>query len=318
MSIALAESEVQFDPSSPESASEKAVALVVDDSPLDRRLAGHLVERAGMVAVYAADGRAALEMLTHENPVVVLTDLQMPNMDGLELVQAIRSDHPGIPVILMTSRGSEEFAIAALKAGASHYLSKRNLRTELSAILPQVLAAARVDRRRHDLLSCVEHLDCRFVLENDPSMVPLLVAHMQEQVERMDLCDRNSKIRIGVALEEALLNAIYHGNLEVSSDLKQESHDAFQRLAERRRFESPYCRRRVTVDAHLNPQQAVFVIRDEGPGFDVAALPDPTDPENMLKPSGRGILLIRTFMDEAVHNATGNELTLVKRRPRRE
>ena len=58
----------------------------------------------------------------------------------------------------------------------------------------------------------------------------------------------------------------------------------------------------------------MFVIRDEGPGFDVTTLPDPTDPENLLKPSGRGLLLIRTFMDEATHNATGNEITLVRRR----
>jgi anti-sigma regulatory factor (Ser/Thr protein kinase) len=58
------------------------------------------------------------------------------------------------------------------------------------------------------------------------------------------------------------------------------------------------------------------VIADEGPGFDVTAVPDPTDPENLLKPSGRGLLLIRSFMDEVYHNARGNSITMVKRSSR--
>lgn len=56
------------------------------------------------------------------------------------------------------------------------------------------------------------------------------------------------------------------------------------------------------------------MIRDEGPGFDSTSLPDPTDPVNLEKVSGRGLLLIRTFMDEVRHNPKGNEIVLVKRR----
>ncbi len=53
-------------------------------------------------------------------------------------------------------------------------------------------------------------------------------------------------------------------------------------------------------------------MEDEGAGFDPDSLPDPTDPENLMKAHGRGLLLVRTFMDEATHNAKGNALTLVK------
>jgi anti-sigma regulatory factor (Ser/Thr protein kinase) len=59
----------------------------------------------------------------------------------------------------------------------------------------------------------------------------------------------------------------------------------------------------------------VFVIRDEGPGFNPEMIPDPTAPANLSKASGRGILLMRTFVDDMHYNATGNELTLVKRLP---
>ena len=56
-----------------------------------------------------------------------------------------------------------------------------------------------------------------------------------------------------------------------------------------------------------------YRIRDEGPGFDRSALPDPTDPANLEKVSGRGLMLIHAFMDEVSHNASGNEITMAKR-----
>ena len=66
-------------------------------------------------------------MIAAEKPDIVVSDLQMPEMDGLELVETIRREHPGLPVILMTAHGSEETAIQALRKGATNYVAKRNL-----------------------------------------------------------------------------------------------------------------------------------------------------------------------------------------------
>ena len=63
----------------------------------------------------------------------------------------------------------------------------------------------------------------------------------------------------------------------------------------------------------LSSCEARFTIRDEGKGFDPSSLPDPTDPENLLKASGRGLLLVRTFMSEVTFNGIGNEITMIKR-----
>ena len=71
---------------------------------------------------------------------------------------------------------------------------------------------------------------------------------------------------------------------------------------------------RVYVTVRMSRVEAVFMIRDEGPGFDPASLPDPTDPANLERVSGRGLLLIQTFMDKVEHNETGNQITMVKRR----
>lgn len=289
--------------------------LVVDDSSTARLFVRRLVERIpGFRVVTACDGKEALAVLAKESCAVVVTDLHMPGMDGLELVEAIADRFPLVPVVLMTAQGNEDIAVKALQSGAASYVSKRALELELANTLERVLNAAKVDRRKQGLLECVSELDCTFVLENDAAMVPLLVTHLQEYMVRMKLCDSKGRLRLGIALEEALANGIYHGNLELSSDLRQDGSDAFQRLAAVRRTEAPYADRRLHVHVELDAEAAVFTIRDEGPGFDVSKLPDPTDPENMMKASGRGLLLIRTFMDEATHNAAGNEIRLVRRR----
>ena len=101
--------------------------LVVDDNPVDRRLASKCVEGEGMQAVFAENGREALEVIARELPDFVLTDLDMPEMNGLELVKATQKLYASIPVILMTAKGSEDIAAEALQAGAASYVAKRNL-----------------------------------------------------------------------------------------------------------------------------------------------------------------------------------------------
>jgi len=86
----------------------------------------------------------------------------------------------------------------------------------------------------------------------------------------------------GVALEEALLNSYYHGNLEISSDLRETDHNAYYQLSKKRSQEAPYCNRKIYIDSLLTPEECRFVIRDEGPGFDPTLLRDATDPANRL------------------------------------
>jgi hypothetical protein len=87
----------------------------------------------------------------------------------------------------------------------------------------------------------------------------------------------------------------------------------FQDLANQRRREDPYRDRHIHVHAHINAEQVSITIHDDGPGFDHSQLPDPTDPEYLDRPHGRGLLLMRTFADTVRFNDVGNEVTLVKR-----
>ncbi len=300
---------------SPREASPAATVLIVDDSPTDRRLASAIAaRRVGLRVISAAEGREALEMIAGAPVAAVVTDLQMPGMDGLELVREVRRLHPAIPVILMTGHGSEDIAIQALRAGAANYVPKKALARELVETLNAVLTLAAVDLRRKNLSRCHESSRSNYRLDNDPGLIAPLVSLLQESLEGLGLCDDTGRTRVGVALQEALANALYHGNLEVSSDLRQEDERLFHAQAEARRHEPAYAARGIHVTAEFDRSAATIRIRDEGPGFNTASLDAPFDPESLMRVGGRGMLLIRSFMDEVRHNDAGNEITMVKRR----
>jgi CheY-like chemotaxis protein/anti-sigma regulatory factor (Ser/Thr protein kinase) len=280
----------------------------------DRRLVGGLLMTDEDLSVeFAVNGRDALERIERSRPDLVVTDLMMPEMDGLELVGQIRAKYRGVPVILMTSQGSEEIAVKALQQGAASYVPKRLLDRYLVGTVQRLLASVVDANNRHRLMGCMTESESRYELESDPKLVRALLGYLQETLSHMGLFDEMELLRIGVALEEALVNALYHGNLEVGSELRGEDDDSYRALIERRLEEEPYCLRRIHLHVKLSGYQATFVVRDEGPGFDLTKLPDPTDPDNLERASGRGVLLIRTFMDETIYNDQGNQLTMVKR-----
>ncbi|MES2790575.1 MAG: response regulator [Planctomycetota bacterium] len=289
--------------------------LVVDDLVTDRLLAGGLLHKhAGWHVIFATNGQEALQQLELHLPDVVLTDLMMPVMNGLELAEAVKRDFPLIPVILMTSKGTEDVAVQALQRGATNYVSKRRLSQDLAEIVEQVLLVSKDQRTQARLLNRVVRSEFTVVLENDINLLQSLVVYIQTQLKVLRIFGESDRIRIGVALEEALLNAFYHGNLEVSSKLREEDYDEYYALAKLRCSQAPYADRKITVHCKFDEIAVTVTITDEGPGFDPALLPDPRDPENLERPSGRGLLLMRTFLDEVEYNAKGNQVRMVKRR----
>jgi anti-sigma regulatory factor (Ser/Thr protein kinase) len=104
--------------------------------------------------------------------------------------------------------------------------------------------------------------------------------------------------------------------LELQTDWK-DTEGEYERMRRERIAVEPYAHRKVTITQRVTPQRATFVVKDDGPGFNPSELPDPTDPENLLKTGGRGILLMRTFMDHVSFSDKGNELTMIKERSKK-
>jgi CheY-like chemotaxis protein len=294
--------------------------LVVDDSAVDRRFGGGLLAQGGRSQVeFAEDGSEALAQMRKEAPDVIVTDLQMPNRNGLELVAAVRMHHPGVPIILMTGHGSESLAVEALQRGASGYVPKPQLGELLLDSVDEALSMSRADRTYERLISCLSKCTFAFEMDNDPALVDPLVDLVQQMVAGMRLTDATGRFRIGAALKEALLNAVYRGNLEISFQAMQASRVSLiegkgEDLVQQRRQAEPYRNRRVFVDVVIDTTEAHFVIRDQGPGFDPASLPPAGQPGSLDPEAGRGLVLMRAFMDEVYFSERGNQVTLIKRR----
>lgn len=287
--------------------------LIADDSSIERKLAAGLLSTHFSCNVLAAtNGSEALSLIERGGAPVdlVVSDLQMPVMDGFELLTTIGERHPSLPVIIMTSQGSEDVAVRALQSGAAGYIPKRRLRQDLVETVESVLSANRKDRDTARVFDDITESRFMLVLDNDRRRLPAVISFLQDWAARFGRCDERNRTRIGIALEEALLNGMIHGNLEISSELRQRDDGSFNRVIERRRNKEPYRTRRLRVTARLSRETISFCIRDEGPGFDVSSIPDPTRPENLLKPSGRGLLLMASFMDRVEFNAAGNEVTM--------
>lgn len=111
--------------------------LVVDDSITVRRVTQRLLLREGYRVAMAADGLQALERLQDERPAVVLSDIEMPRMDGFDLARNIRADQrlKGLPIIMITSRIAEKHREHAKALGVDHYLGKPYSEDELMALV---------------------------------------------------------------------------------------------------------------------------------------------------------------------------------------
>lgn len=290
--------------------------LIVDDNDVDRELARRCLAEIGDLEIrQASGGEEALEIAARELPDVVLTDLRMPGITGLELVERLADEHPLVPAVLMTSQGNEQIAVEALHAGAVNYVPKADLAFSLADTIEQTLAMVEARRSRHRVLRFLTGCDTRFELVNDPKLINPLAAFVEEGLERLGFGSKALRSQVGVCLTEAIANAMVHGNLEVDGALRRDDRDAFDRQVRERRDQEPYASRRVRCEAHESLTEIRYTVADEGPGFDVDTLPDPTDAANLLAVSGRGVMLMRTIMDEVTFADGGSTVTLCKHAP---
>lgn len=294
-----------------------ATILVVDDSAVDRRFMEGLLGKQPHWTVHCSEnGAEAVVRIRDAVPDVVVTDLQMPEMDGLELLEAVHARHPDVPVVLITAYGSEALAVQALTQGAASYVPKSQLAERLVEVVAEVLALASAERHTQELFACLS--GATFELNNDPALIDPLVELVQQMGVGMGFGEFTQRLQVAAALREALVNALYRGNLEISLGQMQAAREDLvlgkdSSLVEERRSQRPYRDRRIFVDVNVSADEVRFVVRDEGPGFDVATVPEPGDPSALEPERGRGLSLMRNFMDEVLYNEAGNEVTMIRR-----
>jgi anti-sigma regulatory factor (Ser/Thr protein kinase) len=286
-------------------------ALVVEKANGGGSILELVSRHDGWTAERAGSPDAALDRLGVGKFEVLLADTDLVRGRD-EWLATVRERHPNLPVVLVTPQKLfHDTGVKALVLGAATFVPRDRLARDLITTVERIVALATSNGA--PAVGVLAETTHRYVLANDRTSVAPVLRHVQTELDRYGVCDRPDRLRVAVALEEALINAIVHGNLEVSSRLRERGDEAFERAIAERTVVEPYRARRARFVATYRASEATFVIADEGPGFDPQAIPDPTDPDNLAKPYGRGLLLMRTFMTDVRYNAKGNEVTLVKR-----
>jgi serine/threonine-protein kinase RsbW len=191
-----------------------------------------------------------------------------------------------------TSSDSEEYnrsAIKAFKICAINFQRENFDEDELKDLFETVL---NYKSKFVDLMPDMKHIreKIEFEIPSAISLMNSILEYLMRRVEKVGIINPENS-NLFIALDEAFVNAVKHGN----------------------KFDAA---KNVRITAEVSATEARFTVEDEGEGFDVNAIPDPLDPVNLFKTSGRGVLLIHNIMDEVRYNERGNRLEMVKRNER--
>jgi CheY-like chemotaxis protein/anti-sigma regulatory factor (Ser/Thr protein kinase) len=270
--------------------------LVVEDSTLVRNLLNDVLGKAGLRVTMAADGEEALERLGHDQFDLVLLDVWLPKMNGLELLAKLRADGKRIKAVVMTADDTPETLLNAVREQAFHYIRKPFEPNALVEVLEMALAEGAPQLP-------IEVISAR------PEWVELVVPCDLHTAERIQVfmdqlkTDLPSEVResVGRAFRELLLNAVeWGGRLDPT--------------------------RKVRIACLRTRRMILYRIADPGKGFRIEDLAHaavnnpPEDPvrhhqireEKGLRAGGFGLLLTRAFVDELIYNEARNEVVCIK------
>jgi DNA-binding response OmpR family regulator len=289
--------------------------LIIDDEKPVRDVLNIALSEEGYESFQAPSGELGFELFKSSEPDIVLTDVMMPGIDGIEVTKRMKAQRDDIDVVVMSGFGTEELVVNALQAGASNYIKKPIVFEELFKILDDIIFK-RENRKRFEISrEIVESEHKNIVIGNDVSRV--WGAVNQVLFNAQAVTDPNSLEGMCIGLYELLINAVEHGNLGITF---QEKSDALQNNTYRELIESRMKRADsegmvVRIESDYEPSSIAVEIRDQGAGFDLSTLADMKDAEAMLSDHGRGVLLASLFYDSVDYFEPGNCVKVSKTFP---
>lgn len=292
--------------------------LIADDEPMLREILRELVAMRGHDVILASDGKEALELFKKETPDLVISDIIMPQMDGLKFLSEIRQLDQDTLVVMTTGLGKEEFTLEALRLRANDFIKKPIEPSILFPLIDKYAGIVESRTRLSETLNYCVRRSSTMKIDNRMEMIPMVAQRLL--METYDMIPHDQRLGLKIALVELLANAVEHGNLNITCEEKQsameESLEGIDNLREERLRNDEFARRRVTIDFVMNPESCEWTITDEGLGFDFTTLPNPLDPENLAQPNGRGIFLARLSFEELEFLGKGNSVRVRKLLPR--
>lgn len=255
--------------------------LIIDDHNDLAEALDEVFSHTGHEVKVVKDRPSALAMDDMTDFDLVITDLDVEkfspeapvNGNGNRCLPCVNGDHTGEHI--------KAFKICATNFRRDDF-DEDELKELFATILDYKIRFVDKEEYVRDL-----HENIEFELPSAVSLMHIILDYLMKRVEKLGVC-KPEQSNLYIALDEAFVNAVKHGNkFDVTKQIR--------------------------VIADISGKEARFTIEDEGEGFDVNAIPDPLDPANLFKPSGRGVLFIYNIMDEVKYNERGNRLTMVKK-----
>jgi CheY-like chemotaxis protein len=280
--------------------------LLAEDSATQAEMIRGLLETAGYDVCCAADGVQALAVLEQQRPDLLVTDLNMPNMNGCELTRAVVKQYPTTPVLVITARGSEGLAVDALADGAVDFVPKVLLDARLDSAISELAERIRGDQECSNCGANLVVPELIFEINSDVRAIAPLTQYIQKTLAFADAMDVVSRFRITSAISSGLVNAICYGNLEMRDD-----EDNIYKLL-RGEITAPDVPYKVRLVVSVGVDDTRISIAHDGPGAMNRTTPAPGTPESFELEDCRGLLLITSFMDRVIFNQARNEIVMVK------
>jgi len=257
---------------------QKKILIVDDQDDLSTVLTGEFSKLGHLIKVVESRDEA-VAFIKDENFDLIITDL-----DGEHLTN--KDDETDEITCLPEAVPDSRSNIKAFKICVSNNKNNEFTEDELKNFIETTLnyKAKFVDQKE---IVQSRHEKIEFEIPSLISLMHSILDYLMKRVEKIGVVNSENS-NLFIALDEAFVNAVKHGN----------KFDATKLLR---------------ITAEVSPKEARFTIEDEGEGFNVAEIPDPTNVENLFKTSGRGVLIIHNIMDEVRYNERGNRLEMIKK-----
>ncbi|MDM8515454.1 response regulator [Desulfobacterales bacterium HSG16] len=289
--------------------------LIVEDDPASREYLKDTMEMEGHDALTAENGQIGLELYAKFKPDVVLTDIEMPVMDGFGLLKAVRKRNEDSVIIMITAHGSEEYAVQALRLGANNYINKPVRHHELLPLLRKYESIVQNRTTGGTLPGVTVHREYKMKFDTRFDLIPQVADYIVS--ETGDMFKKSKLLDLRLALYELLINSVEYGNLEITDKEKREALKAgtLAKIHEKRMTMPDFGQRKITVDFKLDSSGCEWIISDEGKGFDWKPYVEgPNEEEGLLSflSHGRGIFINILEFNEVEFIGAGNVVRVKK------
>ena len=287
--------------------------LLVEDELSSLRYLEQALKQEGIDYRTATDGRLGFDIFKEFQPEFILSDINMSEMSGIELLEKVKAIKPETIVVMLTSYNSEQYVVDAMKHGANNYLKKPILKDTFITFLRKyenIIDMYDIDRKVTSFQ--VKH-DFTLVFPTNFDIIPSIVNLLVSETDGVLSSEKQLDIRLG--LSELLLNAVEHGNLGITFYEKTDAilNDTLPNLYIERLADPEMAQRHVEVRYTYKNGNCEWIITDQGKGFDFKAIPDPSSEEGLLRPHGRGIFICKFQFDVMDYLGCGNQVKVLKK-----